>query len=66
MSNVIKLAYSVREACTAIGCKKTFLYTLIHEKKVDARRSGRRTVITAVSLSDYVSGLPPAAQGGAT
>src|SRR6516165_4779907 len=60
---VIRLALPLREACIAIGCKKTRLYELIAAGRLDARKAGSRTLITAASLQKYVAGLPKAAIG---
>ena len=54
------LAYTVDEACRVSGHGKTMLYGLIAAGKIDARKSGGRTLITAESLRRYVESLPPA------
>lgn len=41
-----------------IGHGRSFLYELIKQGKVDARKSGRRTVLTVESLQRYVDSLP--------
>jgi excisionase family DNA binding protein len=55
-----KLAYTISEACQAIGCRRTKLYELIGRSDLDARRLGSRTVILAESLRRYIAALPPA------
>jgi excisionase family DNA binding protein len=55
-----RLAYPPKEAFVAIGCGKTKGYELIAEGKLDARRLGGRTRITAQSIEAYLASLPPA------
>jgi hypothetical protein len=45
-----KLAYSVPEACAAIGIGRSKLYALNRQGKLDLRRLGGRTYVTAASL----------------
>lgn len=45
-----RLAYSVMEACEAIGIGKTTLYGLLKEKKLRAIKVGNRTLIEASEL----------------
>lgn len=45
-----KIAYTVPEACAAIGIGRTKLYALRNENKVDFRKVGGRTLVTAASL----------------
>ena len=54
------LAFSIRDACAAVGIGRTKLYALINEGKLDARAIGGRTVIPAQSLQRFVANLPPA------
>lgn len=54
------LALSVKDACKAIGCGRTTLYSLIASGKIEARALGGRTVIPADSLQGFVAALPPA------
>lgn len=44
------LAYSVKEACKATSLGKTYLYFLIKEGRLEARKIGNRTIIPAASL----------------
>lgn len=50
------LAYSVKEACRAISLGKTYLYFLIKDGKLEARKIGNRTVIPAASLHALIEG----------
>lgn len=48
------LAYSVRDACRVSSIGRTRLYSLIKEKKLEARKVGKRTLILAASLHRLV------------
>ncbi len=48
------------EAKTALGCGTTFLYELIASGRLDARKLGRHTRITARSIAEYQASLPRA------
>ncbi len=54
------LAFSVKDACRAVGCGRTTLYSLISSGKIEARALGGRTIIPAESLQSFVAALPPA------
>jgi excisionase family DNA binding protein len=56
------IGYSIREAVGATGgaVPRTTIYKLIKEGRLDARKSGRRTIVLADSLRKYVENLPPA------
>ena len=54
------LAYSPKDACAALGIGMTSLYLEIARGRIEARKSGNRTLIPAVSLLDYLAGLPDA------
>lgn len=51
-----KLAFSIREACAASSLGKTTLYTHIKSSRLKAIRVGGRTLITAESLHNFLSG----------
>jgi excisionase family DNA binding protein len=51
-----KLAYSIREACTASSLGKTTLYAHINAGRLNAIRVGGRTIIPAESLRSLLSG----------
>ena len=57
--------YTVAQAMEAISCSRSFLYKLIREGCLDARKQGRVTVITGTSLVAYAEGLPSANIGKA-
>lgn len=44
------LAYSVKDACRLTSIGKTRMYSLIAQGKVEARKIGKRTLITTASL----------------
>jgi excisionase family DNA binding protein len=54
------VAYTVPNACQASGIGTTKMYELIGLGTLDARKAGRRTLITADSLHAYLEGLPRA------
>lgn len=45
-----KLAYSIPEAAAAISIGRSKIYNLIAEGRLEIRKIGKRTVITAASL----------------
>jgi hypothetical protein len=45
-----KLAYTVPEALAAIGIGRTNFYKIAREGRLDLRKVGGRTVVTAASL----------------
>ena len=53
-----KITYSVNEAIRATGYGRTRLYELMAAGKFDARKDGKKTVITAQSIREYVANLP--------
>ena len=48
---VAKLAYSIPEAAAAISIGRSKIYNLIAEGRLETRKIGKRTVITAASLA---------------
>ncbi len=55
-----QLVYRPREAMKKIGICQTKFYALLKEGKLDARKIGSATVITAASLNQFVAALPRA------
>ncbi len=55
-----KLGYSVDEACEAIPSGRTKLYELIALGLLDARKMGKKLIITAESIHAYHAALPKA------
>jgi len=60
MHTAEKLAYTVEEACAAIGIGRTKLYALANEHQIDMKRVGGRTLVTAESLQRLISDAEPA------
>tara|TARA_B100000378_G_scaffold272406_1_gene263991 strand:- start:5006 stop:5194 length:189 start_codon:yes stop_codon:yes gene_type:complete len=50
------LAYSVADAIKLSSIKRTKLYSLIKEKKIDVVKIGRRTLVKADSLHRLING----------
>lgn len=50
------LAYSVNEACKVSSIGRTYLYQLINEGRLESRKFGKRTLITARSLRALIEG----------
>ncbi len=51
-----KLAYSVHEACTAIGIGRTRLYEEIKSGRIIVRKIGKRTLIPVSALVAFLKG----------
>lgn len=60
MQTTSKLAYTVEEACDAIGIGRTKLYALANEGRIDMRKVGGRTVVTVESLRRLLAEAEPA------
>ena len=58
MTNMISL--TIADAVKASGIGHTTIYELIGAKKLDARKAGKRTLITGDSLRSYIANLPVA------
>ena len=53
-----QLAYSVADACRLAGIGKTTLYGAIKRGELTSRKVGRRTLIPAQALADWIENLP--------
>ena len=53
-----KLAFSVDEAAFRANIGRDDIYQAIREKRLDARKAGRRTLIPADALRRFVENLP--------
>jgi excisionase family DNA binding protein len=53
-----KIAYSVEQAARAAGVGRTLMFEEIRNKRLIARKIGRRTVITAEDLIAWLESLP--------
>ncbi len=60
------LLRSIDDACGDLGVKRTTLYKLIKERRLDARKQGsHRTYITTKSIQCYIAALPGIGGGNA-
>lgn len=50
-----KLAFTIAEACHAIGIGRSKLYELIGEGRLEVRKIGSRTIIPADSLRGLIA-----------
>ena len=50
------LAYSVDDACRVSSLGKTKLYELINEGRLQVRKVGKRTLVSAASLRVLIEG----------
>ncbi|HMJ27391.1 MAG TPA: DNA-binding protein [Xanthobacteraceae bacterium] len=53
-----KVSYSIKGAIAATGFSQSKIYKLAALGKLDARKDGKRTIITAESVAAYINGLP--------
>ncbi len=53
-----KLAYSIREVVEAGGGSRTVVYEAINAGKLKAKKRGKRTIILAADLTQYLESLP--------
>lgn len=54
-----KLCYSVREACTIAGIGRDRLYEAIRADRLAAHKYGRKTLIRAADLAQFIGLLEP-------
>ena len=64
MSTNVPLAYLVDEACEAARASRSSIYRAIRDGELVARKRGRRTVILANDLQDWLERLPPVPMKG--
>lgn len=57
---VTPITYSIEDAVTASGLARSRLYALMGLGEIETRKIGRRTMILARSLADYIERQPPA------
>lgn len=60
MSEIIteKLAYSVEAAAKASHVGRTLIYAELKSGRLRAKKIGRRTIITAEALAEWLNALP--------
>lgn len=51
-------AYRVPDALRIAGIGRTYLYELIKQNRIQAKKAGRRTLIVADSLHAWLASLP--------
>jgi excisionase family DNA binding protein len=54
----LKLAYTVDEAAFRAGLGRDAIYDAVREGKLEAKKKGRRTLVTADALRRYLENLP--------
>jgi hypothetical protein len=57
---------SIKGACAATSHGRSAIYKLIAAGKLDARKSGGKTIVTEDSLQSFIASLPPAKIGKKT
>ena len=55
----LRMALSVAEAAVEAGVGRDQVYSAIREGRLQARKWGRRTLITTDALRRFLDGLPP-------
>jgi len=55
---IIKMAFSVDEAAMRTGLGRDKIYAAIRDGNLEARKAGRRTLVTADALRRYLDSLP--------
>ena len=58
MEPVGRLVYSLNEAATASNQGRDKIYAAIRDGALEAKKAGRRTLITAEALKRYIDNLP--------
>jgi len=54
-----RMALSIAEAAVEAGVARDKVYEAIREDRLEARKWGRRTLITYDALQRFLNGLPP-------
>ena len=55
-----KLALSIAETCKMTGLGRSSIYEAIAQGKLRAKKSGARTIILPIDLSEFLAALPAA------
>lgn len=55
-----KLAYTVEQACEAVGLGRNYLYVAISKGQLRSFKAGRRRLISAKALQEYIASMEAA------
>ncbi len=55
------ISVTIPQAVAMTGLGRSSIYLLLKEKKLTARKAGKRTLILAADLEEYIRSLPVAA-----
>ena len=55
---VQKMAFSIDEAAMRVGLGRDAIYGAVRQGKLEAKKMGRRTLVTADALRRYLDDLP--------
>jgi excisionase family DNA binding protein len=58
MDEIQKFAFSVDEAAMRAGLGRDAIHAAVREGKLEAKKKGRRTLVTAGALRRYLDSLP--------
>jgi excisionase family DNA binding protein len=58
------LAFSIEQAAKLSGIGRTRLYQEISDGRLEARKAGKRTLITRTALERFIASLPSATEVG--
>lgn len=53
-----RLSFSINETVASTGLGRSSIYEAIREGRLRARKVGRRTVVLAADLNDFLASLP--------
>jgi excisionase family DNA binding protein len=65
MEESVRFAYGISEACLVSCVGRTTLYAAIKSGDLRARKVGRRTLVTADDLRDWLNSRPTTHEGRA-
>jgi len=60
----MQLSLTIKQATEASGLSRSALYVAMRDGKLPAKKNGRRRLILASALSDFIQALPDATKGG--
>ena len=59
VETITKMAFSVDEAALRAGLGRDAIYSAVRDGKLEAKKMGRRTLVTADALRRFLDALPP-------